>query len=509
VTTRTITKVLIANRGEIAVRIARTLKEMGIAPVAVYSDADRLALHVRLAEEAYHIGPAPSLESYLDQDRIIEAARASGAEAVHPGYGFLAENAGFAERCRAEGLIFIGPTPESIALMGDKVAARRAMVNAGVSVVPGFQKAGAGDEELLEAAREIGFPVMIKASAGGGGKGMRLVETPADFSAALRAARGEAGSAFGDDTVYLEKYLVAPRHIEIQVLADEHGNVIHLGERECSVQRRHQKVVEEAPSPAVDAETRAEMGRMAVRAAQAAKYLNAGTVEFMLDAEGRFHFLEMNTRIQVEHPVTELITGLDLVREQIRVARGEALSLGQAEVAHRGHAIECRLYAEDPENDYIASPGNLWRLRWPDGNGTRVDSGVYQGADISMYYDPMVAKLLVWDTDRAGAIARMSRALDECIVRGVKNNLDLLRWVMRSEAFRRGEYDTSLLEGLEAASAGPGAGEQEPPVSAIIGAAYFLKDMAENGPRLQAEAAGAATESPWKQFGRRAALKRG
>ncbi len=437
-------KVLVANRGEIAVRVMRACREAGIATVAVYSDADRFALHARVADEAVHIGSAPARESYLNIPAIIAAARATGAQAVHPGYGFLAENAEFAEACAEAGIIFIGPPPEAIRLMGSKTAAKEAAMRSDVPVVPGYQ----GEEQSLAAmtreAKRIGYPVMIKAAAGGGGKGMRVVARAADFADALAAAQREALAAFGDGTVFLEKALVRPRHVEFQILADQYGNCIHLGERECSIQRRHQKVIEESPSVALTPDLRAEMGAAAVRVALAAGYVNAGTVEFLLDQGGQYYFLEMNTRLQVEHPVTEQVTGRDLVRLQLAIAAGDRLPLRQEDIAPRGHAIEVRIYAEDPET-YLPATGTLLVYDPPVGPGIRVDGGVARGDEVTMHYDPMLAKLIVTADDRDLAIARLRTALDDFGILGVTTNLPLLRRIVADDRFQRGETYTDFL----------------------------------------------------------------
>jgi acetyl-CoA carboxylase biotin carboxylase subunit len=443
-----IAKVLVANRGEIAVRVIRACRELGIATVGVFSDADREALHVLMADEAYPLGPAPAAESYLAIDKIVRVTKAAGADAVHPGYGFLAENAAFAEACAAAGLTFVGPPPGAIRAMGDKTAARRLARELGVPTVPGTVEPVSGDDEALRVARELGFPVMIKAVLGGGGKGMRLVRHEADLAAALRLARGEAAGAFGDASVYLERALAAPRHIEVQVLADAHGHIVHLGERECSIQRRHQKLVEECPSPFVDAALRARLGDAACRVASAAGYVNAGTVEFLMDADGRFYFLEMNTRLQVEHPVTELVTGIDLVREQLRIAAGESLGYGQGDVQWRGVAIECRINAEDPFAGWLPSPGVILGLRAPAGPWVRNDSGVYEGYTVPRFYDTLLAKLIVWDADRAAAIERMARALAEYRIVGVRTTIPVLDRIVAHPDFRAGRLDTSFLERL-------------------------------------------------------------
>src|SRR5919112_563855 len=439
-------KILIANRGEIAVRVIRACREMDISAVAVYSEADAAALHVRLADEAYLLGPAPSSESYLRAERVIEAARGSGAEAIHPGYGFLAENAEFARAVGDAGLVFIGPSPEAMELMGSKTSARRAAEAAGAPVVPGTNDALESLAEARETAARVGYPVMLKAAAGGGGKGMRLVASEDEMASAFDTARSEAASAFGDASVYIEKAVERPRHIEIQVFADAEGHTVHLGERECSIQRRHQKVIEESPSPINDPDLREAMGAAAVRIARAASYVGAGTVEFLVsDVTRDFYFLEMNTRLQVEHPVTELVTGLDLVREQIRVAAGLPLSFTQEEVSWTGHAVECRVYAEDPEQNFMPSPGRITRLRLPTGPGVRDDGGVYEGAEVSIYYDPMISKLATWGRTRAEAIERMRRALSEYEVGGIKTTLPFFREVMRDEEFVAGRLDTGFI----------------------------------------------------------------
>ncbi len=441
-----IRKLLIANRGEIAVRIIRACRDLGIASVAVYSDADRTALHVRQADEAYPIGPAPARDSYLRADVMIDVARRCGADAIHPGYGFLSERAEFAEACRDAGLVFVGPPPEAIRLLGDKVSARQLAIANDVPVVPGTEAEIRDPAEAARIAEQIGYPVLLKASAGGGGKGMRVVRTPADLEDAIRAASSEASAAFGYGGVYIEKYLEHVRHIEIQLLADSHGNCIHLGERECSIQRRHQKLIEESPSPVLDPETRAAMGAVAVRAAKAAGYVNAGTIEFLFTPERHFYFLEMNTRLQVEHPVTELVTGLDLVQEQLRVAAGEPLGYTQDDIRFHGHAIECRVTAEDPEHNFRPSIGRIPAVSEPSGPGVRVDSGVYPGAEVSIYYDPMIAKVICWGSDRAQAMRRMRRALAEYRAAGILTNIPYQQAVIDSPEFERAEFDTGFVE---------------------------------------------------------------
>ena len=441
-------KILIANRGEIAVRIIRACREMGVQVVAVFSEADRKGLHVLKADEAYAIGPAPATESYLRIDKIMDAARKSGAEAIHPGYGFLAENPELARACDAAGIVFIGPSAASMELMGSKTRAREAAMAAGVPVGPGTAGAVANVEEAVRIAQSFGYPVMVKAAAGGGGKGMRFVASPEEMPSAFRDARSEAENAFGDSEVYLEKYLEHPRHIEIQVLGDRHGNVVHLGERECSIQRRHQKVMEESPSPIVDAEMRQRMGEAAVRAASAAGYYNAGTVEFLVDAQRNFYFLEMNTRLQVEHPVTESRTGLDLVKLQIRIAAGEPLPFRQDEIHFRGAALECRIYAEDPDNSFFPCPGLIRSLEVPSGPGVRDDGGVYAGWTVPVEYDPLISKLITWGATREEAIERMRRALDEYHVGGIRTNLSLFQMILRFPDFLEGRLDTGLIDRL-------------------------------------------------------------
>ncbi len=472
-------KVLVANRGEIACRIMRTLREMGIRSVAVYSEADRDALHVRMADEAVSVGPAASAQSYLVEKHILEACKETGAQAVHPGYGFLSESASFVRACESAGIVFIGPDASAMEAMGSKTAARAKMIAADVPVVPGAE---AGDAKALAAsAKELGYPVMLKASAGGGGKGMRLVTRPEDLEEAFERARSEAKNAFGDDTVYVEKAILQPRHIEIQVLADSHGNCVHLFERDCSIQRRHQKVVEESPSPSplADADLVARMGEVAVQAARAVDYRGAGTIEFLLGADGSFYFLEMNTRLQVEHPITELVTGFDLVREQVRVAAGQELGFGQDDVTRRGHAIECRIYAEDPATGFLPSPGRIEVLRVPGGPGVRDDSGVYEGAEISSHYDPLVSKLCVWAPTRELAVQRMRRALTEYVALGIKTNLPFHLRLMEHPEFVSGAYDTGFIGRHEdALLRGEGSGEHRKTLAVAAAVVQSLRDQA-------------------------------
>jgi len=463
-------KILIANRGEIAVRIIRACRELGVRTVAVYSEADRSALHVRLADEAYPIGPALARESYLRGDRIIDVAKRSGAGAIHPGYGFLAEREDFARAVEDAGLVFIGPRPSAIAAMGDKAVARATVAAAGVPVVPGTEGEGnLSDEDILRVAPSIGFPLLIKATAGGGGKGMREVTRPEDLPELLQAARREAEAAFGDGNVYLEKLVTNARHIEFQIMADSHGNVIHLGERECSLQRRHQKLLEEAPSPFVDEPLRRKMGALACAAARAVDYLNAGTIEFLVDPDGGFYFLEMNTRLQVEHPVTELVTGVDIVKEQLRIARGRKLRYTQDDIRLNGWAVECRINAEDPYNNFLPSTGRLELIIPPTGPGVRVDTGVYPGFEISPYYDSLISKLLVWGETRGEAVLRMRRALEEYKILGVKTNIPFHQMLMDSTRFMAGQFDTRFVEerfSMEDAEEGR---SRLPSIAAILG----------------------------------------
>ena len=498
-------KILIANRGEIAVRTMRTCREMGIRTAAVYSDVDRKALHVQMADEAYRVGPAAASESYLRIERILAAAKAAGADAVHPGYGFLSENADFAAACAQAQIKFIGPGAEAIRRMGSKTAAREAMRAAGVPVVPGTAAAVSGLDEAQAAAAAIGYPLMLKAAAGGGGKGMRLVETARELPAALEQAQAEARQAFGDEAVYIEKAIVRPRHVEVQILADEQGNVIHLGERECSLQRRHQKVIEETPSPLVEANpaVRAVLCAAAVKAARACAYANAGTVEFLMDADCNFYFLEMNTRLQVEHPVTELVTGIDLVREQIAVAAGGKLRYAQEEVEPRGHAVECRVYAEDPDAGFMPAPGEITTLREPSGPGIRLDSGAYEGWRVPLEYDPMIAKLAAWAATRGEAVARLRAAVGEYRIGGIRTTLGFFREILADPAFVRGDIDTGFIARWTAArSDKPEQGLPPAAAAAVIAAVE-----ADRRDAAQPAAASAAAPSRWKTEGRRKALR--
>ncbi len=506
-------KILIANRGEIAVRVIRACHEMGIAAVAVYSDVDRASLHVRKADEAYPIGAAAASESYLNIPKILDVAKQSGADAIHPGYGFLSENAKFARACAEAGVKFIGPTAAAMDAVGSKTKARQAMERAGLPFVPGTSRGLESLEQAEDVAARIGYPIMLKAAAGGGGKGMRLVHSAQELKSALEGARSEAEHSFGDSEVYIEKAIVNPRHIEIQVLADEHGHAVYLGERECSLQRRHQKVVEEAPSPIVDAEMRHRMGETAVRVAEAAGYTNAGTVEFLVDAERDFYFLEMNTRLQVEHPVTELVTGLDLVHLQIRIAAGEPLPFSQQDLTIRGHAIECRIYAEDPDNNFFPSPGKITLLLAPSGPGIRRDSGMYEGWNVPMDYDPLLAKLIGYGTDRDQAISRLTRALSEYFVGGIKTNISLFRRILRDPEFRAAKIDTGFLDRmLKRKDDAPHDIEPDPKAveAAVIAAGMFAAlgpAAAVEGERTCDGAADAKTISNWKTAANREALR--
>ncbi|HXZ80923.1 MAG TPA: acetyl-CoA carboxylase biotin carboxylase subunit [Terriglobales bacterium] len=508
-------KILVANRGEIAVRVIRACREIGIRSVAVYSDVDRASLHVRKADEAYHIGPPGASESYLNIPKLLEVARHCGAEAIHPGYGFLSENSRFAQACSDAGLKFIGPTAVAMDAMGSKTRARQLMGDAGVPLVPG-SRSGMEFPQTAELAEKIGYPVMLKAAAGGGGKGMRLVRDPRDLKSAFEAARSESQRSFGDSEVYLEKFIENPRHIEIQILADEHGSTVYLGERECSVQRRHQKVLEESPSPIVTPEMRRQMGEVAVRVAQAANYTNAGTVEFLVDQARNFYFLEMNTRLQVEHPVTELVTGLDLVHLQIRIAAGEKLPFAQDDIRVRGHAIECRIYAEDPDNNYFPSPGKITLLLAPSGPGIRRDSGMYEGWTVPIEYDPLLAKLIGYGFDREEAISRLERALYEYFVGGIKTNISLFRRILRDPDFRAGKLDTGFLDRLLSgdrrdADADPDMQKDgKAKIAALAGGLFAALDppgsLNGSGNRTAAHGNGEAAASRWKQAGRIEAL---
>jgi acetyl-CoA carboxylase biotin carboxylase subunit len=491
------------------VRVIRACRELGISTVAVYSEVDRAALHVRKADEAYLIGPAPASESYLCANKILDVARRCGAEAIHPGYGFLSENAKFAQACADAGIKFIGPTPHSMEMMGSKTRARQHMEKAGIPFVPGIARGLTSPEEAETVAERVGYPVMLKASAGGGGKGMRLVHMREELRSALESAQSEAQRSFGDSEVYIEKAILNPRHIEMQILADEHGNTVWLGERECSIQRRHQKVLEEAPSPIVDPDMRRRMGEVAVKVAQAANYTNAGTIEFLVDQQKNFYFLEMNTRLQVEHPVTELTTGLDLVHLQIRIACGETLPFTQSDISIRGHAIECRIYAEDPDNNYFPSPGRIDVLLQPSGPGIRRDSGMYEGWNVPVDYDPLLAKLIGYGTDREQVIMRLQRALYEYFVAGIKTNIALFQRILRDADFQAGNLDTGFLDRL-LLKADPTDAERAPKsrIAAIAAGVFAVLDPASSssGARNDLPVQAPAT-SNWKEKGRAEALR--
>ncbi len=494
-------KVLVANRGEIAVRVIRSLSAMGIGTVAVYSEKDRGALHVRRADEAVCVGPAASAESYLRMDRILEAARQTGAEAIHPGYGFLSENSDFARACTEAGITFIGPSPEAIEMMGEKTRARDLMNEADVPLVPGTPEAIEDPTEALKAAEEMGFPVLVKASAGGGGKGMRRVDRASEFVDAFEGARREAISAFGNGDVYVEKFVVEPRHVEIQILADSQGHTVHLFERDCSIQRRHQKVIEETPCPVLSDEVRQQMGEVAIQAAEAVEYEGAGTVEFLLDADENFYFLEMNTRLQVEHPITEMVTGLDLVEWQVRIAAGEPLHLAQSDIEMRGASMECRIYAEDTENGFRPAPGPVRRMEAPQGPGVRVDAGVYGGDEVAVEYDPMIAKLVTWGEDRAQALRRMRGAIDEYVIGGeVKSNLEFHREVLGHPDFVSGDYDTQFVpQWLDERQGRPLESKEVATLAAVL--AQHRRDEALQGDVGDSKR-GAASINRWKMLGR-------
>src|SRR4051794_34462579 len=490
-------KVLVANRGEIAVRVMRACREVGYPTVAVYSEPDRTALHVLLADQAMPIGPAPSRDSYLRIDRIVDAAKKTGADAVHPGYGFLAENAVFARACADAGIVFIGPSPESMEAMGSKTQARQRMQSAGVPVVPGLTEAVTSVEQIVDFARSAGFPIMIKASAGGGGKGMRLVDNEADLRSGFERVTSEAQSFFGDGSVYAEKFVPSPRHIEVQIVGDQHGNIVHLGERECTLQRRHQKVVEECPSPVVDAELRERLGAMAVKAAAAVNYYSAGTIECLMGPDREFYFLEMNPRMKVEHPVTGMVWGADLVKEQLRAAHGEALTITQSNLKPKGHSIECRIYAEDPSKKFAPSPGLIRDLNLPRGPGVRNENGVYAGYTVPVHYDPMLSKLVCHASNRAEAIERMKRALIEYRVEGIETTIPFFSWIMDNDDFRNANFDTGYIDRmLPQIDFAHNAGETR--VDAAIAAAAIL--AFEESQRVQVPAS-AEQESRWRRRG--------
>ena len=508
-------KILVANRGEIAVRVIRACRDLGIGAVAVYSDCDRTARHVRLADEAVHIGGNAPSDSYLRIDRLVDAARRTGADAVHPGYGFLAENEDFATACRDAGLTFIGPTADAIALMGSKTAARQAAMEAGVPVVPGTEEAlgvDVPDATIAGLADRIGYPIMIKAVAGGGGKGMRVVTSPADVSGAIRAARSEAQASFGDPAIYLERRIARPRHIEVQLLGDRHGAVLPFVERECSIQRRHQKVIEETPSPAVSPALRLRIASDAAAIARSVGYTNAGTIEFLLDEDGHFYFLEMNTRLQVEHPITEMVTGVDLVQWQIRIARGERLTIDPGRALEpRGHAIECRIYAEDADAGFMPSPGHITGLRVPSGPGIRDDSGTEASADVPIYYDPLISKLVAWGDDRPQAIARMRRALREYDVIGIRTTVPFFRWMLEQQDFVDTRFHTSYLDDvLRSRGGAPFASADDERIDvAVIAAAIqcFARQQLGRAGRVLSDPAEASSASGWKARARAEGLR--
>ncbi len=514
-------KVLIVNRGEIALRVIRACRELGLQSVAVYSDVDRDALHVRMADEAYHIGPAVAAQSYLNISALLDVARRSGAQAVHPGYGFLAENAAFVEACQAQGLIFVGPSAQAQRAVGEKTAARRAAQAADVPIVPGAMSDVQNDEEAHEIAERLGYPILLKAAAGGGGKGIRFVSEARDLLSSLRTARSEATSAFGDGRVYLEKAISPARHIEVQFIADTHGHVVHLGERECSIQRRHQKLIEEAPSPVVDEQLRARMTSATINLVRSIQYVNAGTAEFLLGPDGNFYFLEVNARIQVEHPVTEWCTGVDLVQEQFRVAAGLPLSFTQEMITLRGAAIECRISAEDPENRFLPATGTVLALQEPSGPGVRVDSGLYPGLQVPLFYDPLLSKLIVWGSDRAHAIARMRRALHEYQVIGVHTTLPFARWLMTQPRFLAADFSTDFIAEEwrgskqevvheEEQAAQSQNGELAPESIALIAASLLMQDAVEQeqARRHPASSSDHQNGSRWRDLSRKDALRR-
>lgn len=509
-------KVLIANRGEIALRVIRACRDLGLTSVAVYSEADRQSLHVRMADEAYEIGPAPASQSYLHIPALIEAARKAGAQAVHPGYGFLSENAAFVDACVEAGLIFVGPTAELQRAVGEKTAARALAQRADVPIVPGGLLDGLDDEAVQAMAEQIGYPLLLKAAAGGGGKGIRFVSDPRDLLASLRTARSEAKSAFGDDRVYLEKAVTPARHIEVQFIADTHGNVVHLGERECSIQRRHQKLIEESPSPAIDEELRQHITGATVKLMRSIGYVNAGTAEFLLGPDRNFYFLEVNARIQVEHPVTEWCTGLDLVQEQFRVAAGLPLSFTQEQVVFRGAAIECRISAEDPANHFLPATGMVQALQEPSGPGVRVDSGLYAGLQVPLYYDPLLSKLIVWGQDRTQAIARLRRALDEYQIIGVRTTLPFARWLVDHPRYLAGDFSTDFIAEEWNTHVDQPAAEPAPAsetitseqVAALVGALLMQEQFQEEQARLHPAAEEHSEGSRWRMAGRMEVLRR-
>lgn len=494
-------RILVANRGEIAVRVLRACREMGIVSVTVYSDADLNALHTRYADEVYHIGQAPAMDSYLKIDRIIKAAKDSKAEAIHPGYGFLAENTDFAEACESAGIVFIGPASKAIKLLGDKIASKKTMSDAGIPVIPGSSGAVKEGSDAQKIAEQIGFPVLIKAAGGGGGKGMRVVRQAKELPSAMKQAINEAQSAFGNPVVFIEKFLEAPRHIEFQILADNHGNAVHLFERECSVQRRHQKLIEESPSMIMTPKLRSTMGQAALKAVEVSKYTNAGTVEFMVDKNKNFYFLEMNTRLQVEHPVTELITGIDIVKEQFKIAAGQTLSLKQKDIKMNGASIECRISAEDPQNNFAPSTGKILEIIEPGGPGIRLDSGVYEGFEVPIYYDPLIAKLLVWAPTRKEAIARMKRSLREYTIRGIKTSIPFHLLVMDNPKFMAGDYDTTFIEKIL------GKIEYKKEYHEVAAIAVAIGKIIREKQTVLGRPSGRRLSSLWKMYGRKAMMR--
>jgi acetyl-CoA carboxylase biotin carboxylase subunit len=494
-------KILVANRGEIAARIIKACQELGISTVAVYSEADRESLHVQMADEAFCIGQAPAVESYLHMDGIIRTAHTAGAEAIHPGYGFLAENAEFDRRCEKENIVFIGPNSKALKLVGDKVRSRQTMEKAGIPIIPGMKGIPKDFSEFESEAKKIGYPVMIKASAGGGGKGMRVVSSPKDLKSALEAGMREAKAAFGDESVYLEKFIEEPRHVEFQVLADSHGHVVHLFERECSIQRRHQKIVEETPSQALTPELRERMGETAKKVMQVSGYNNAGTVEFLLDKDKNFYFLEVNARLQVEHPVTELTTGVDLVHQQILIASGEKLPFKQEELIQRGHSIECRIYAEDPLNNFLPSSGKVLFLKEPKGPGVRHDCGIFSGSNVPIYYDPILAKLIVWAENREMACQRMVNALEDYVILGIKTTIDFLKDVIAHPQFKAGNTTTSFIEKNLGAWESK-AKTEESLTLALIASAFDNLNQTYAAPGVNRGATQKEVFSPWKSLGK-------
>jgi acetyl-CoA carboxylase biotin carboxylase subunit len=489
-------KILIANRGEIAIRVARACKELGISVVGVYSDADRDSYHLRYMDEALWIGDSPPQASYLNIPKIIDVAKQAGAEAIHPGYGFLAENTSFAQACEESNIVFIGPNSKALSLVGDKVASRNTVQKVGVPIIPGMQGVGTNIRSFIEMAHEVGYPVIVKASMGGGGKGMRVVYTEKELEASIAAGQREAKSAFGDASVYLEKYIEKPRHIEFQVLRDHHGNVVHLFERECSIQRRHQKIIEETPSTAIDEALRNEMGKAAKKVINAADYTNAGTVEFLLDGQRNYYFLEVNARVQVEHPITEMVTGVDLVRQQILIAAGTKMTIKQKDIAQRGHAIEARIYAEDPENGFLPSPGRILYLKEPSGPGIRVDSGIYQGWNVPPHYDPILSKLVVWAENREVAISRISNALSDYVVLGIKTNVGYLKRIMETKKFCDGDYHTHFIDENESGL----TGQKEKIRSVLIAAALLASEQKSVIAQTGYEAGGQVDTTPWQEL---------